>query len=116
MKGIVTLIGIALVVVIGLGVVAVFNDLTAEPITTGIQARQIEPKNTILSMEQAKKIAEASDCMDEGMLTGDYFYNENSKTWWFEMDILKHGCAPACVVSETTGNAEINWRCTGALP
>ena len=116
MKGIVFLIGIALVVIIGLGAMSVLNELTTEPVTTGAQMRQIEPPNTILSMEQAKKIAEESECMDEGMLTGDYLYNESTKTWWFETDIIKEGCAPACVVDETTGTAEINWRCTGAMP
>jgi len=29
----------------------------------------------------------------------------------FEKDL----CSPACVVCEYTGDAEINWRCTGAL-
>lgn len=66
-----------------------------------------------LSMEDAKVIAEDSVCMDEGDLTGEYFYNDSSKTWWFDMDTEKPGCMPACVVDEETEDAEINWRCTG---
>ena len=43
------------------------------------------------------------------------YYNENSKTWWFDANLnaTQAGCNPACVVSEDTGQAEINWRCTG---
>jgi hypothetical protein len=54
--------------------------------------------------------------MDEGALTATApTYNENSKTWWFETDIARQGCSPACVVSEDARTAEINWMCTGAI-
>jgi hypothetical protein len=67
-----------------------------------------------LTEAQARAIAEASPCMDEGALTATAAtYNENSKTWWFETDIERQGCSPACVVSEDTRTAEINWMCTG---
>ena len=68
-----------------------------------------------LTEAQARAIAEASECMEEGGLTGESMYNENSKTWWFDMDVEKEGCAPACVVDEETRTAEINWRCMGLL-
>ncbi len=78
----------------------------------------IRPWETVcplLSEAQARAIAETSECMEEGGLTGQAMYNENSKTWWFDMDVEKPGCAPACVVSEEGRTAEINWRCTGLL-
>jgi hypothetical protein len=54
--------------------------------------------------------------MDEGALTATApTYNENSKTWWFETSIQRQGCSPACVVSEDTRTAEINWMCTGLI-
>ena len=70
-----------------------------------------------LILEDALAIAEASDCMTEGTLTGDSFHNDNSMTWWFDMEVEgNENCAPACVVWDETGETEINWRCTGALP
>jgi hypothetical protein len=69
-----------------------------------------------LSEPDAKTIAESSSCMNEGGLKiGSAMYNENTLTWWFDMDVVKEGCAPACVVSEKTASAEINWRCTGLI-
>ncbi|MDD2655791.1 MAG: hypothetical protein PHQ80_03945 [Candidatus ainarchaeum sp.] len=69
-----------------------------------------------LTEAQARAVAESSPCMDDGALTAaPATYNENSKTWWFEMDIERQGCSPACVVSEDTSTAEINWMCTGLI-
>lgn len=31
-------------------------------------------------------------------------------------ELEKDGCNPACVVGEENKTAEVNWRCTGALP
>ncbi|MEW5996032.1 MAG: hypothetical protein AB1657_00345 [Candidatus Micrarchaeota archaeon] len=67
-------------------------------------------------IEWARSIAEASPCVERGNLTDTYVFNENTRTWWIDMDTVAPGCAPACVVSEDTATAEINWRCTGALP
>ncbi len=61
------------------------------------------------------EIANTSKCTEEGELTGDFFYNETTKTWWFDLDIDKPGCSPACVVSEENWVPEINWRCTGLV-
>ncbi|OGJ52355.1 hypothetical protein A2335_02555 [Candidatus Peregrinibacteria bacterium RIFOXYB2_FULL_32_7] len=72
-------------------------------------------KSSILSMETAKAIAEKSSCTEEGNLTGEYYYNDITKTWWFNTNIQKSGCNPTCVVDEETKTAEINWMCTGAL-
>jgi len=65
----------------------------------------------------AREKARASACMEKGTLKDEYIFNENSLTWWIDMEVANApGCAPACVVSEPNGEAEINWRCTGALP
>ena len=69
-----------------------------------------------LTIDDALKIARNSECTEEGDLTDTYFYNENTKTWWIDLDLEKEGCNPACVVSEKTKTAEINWRCTGLIP
>jgi hypothetical protein len=69
-----------------------------------------------MTADEAKAIAEASRCVSDGAGIGDARYNEHTGTWWFDLDIEKEGCSPACVVNEATGQAEINWRCTGVLP
>lgn len=68
-----------------------------------------------MTKEDANKIADATkECIDAGGLkSSDGYYNENSKTWWFDIKNTKEGCNPACVVYEENGMAEVNWRCTG---
>lgn len=70
------------------------------------------------SMEysQAKEIA-VRDCKD-GRLKDFYYCNNVTGTWWidFSPNEVKDGCNPACVVNVKTGDAEINWRCTGLAP
>lgn len=60
---------------------------------------------------------ESKECSNAGILTDKIVYNENSKTWWIDLERMpeleKDGCNPACVVSEETRTAEVNWRCTG---
>ncbi|HOX29733.1 MAG TPA: hypothetical protein P5080_00140 [Candidatus Paceibacterota bacterium] len=70
-----------------------------------------------LSEEEAKNIAE-SECIKGGEALGPGTYNENTHTWWFDANLntVKEGCNPACVVDEKTKTVEINWRCTGAIP
>lgn len=70
-----------------------------------------------LSEEVAKKIAE-SGCIKGGEALGPGTYNENTYTWWFDANLntVKEGCSPACVVDEKTKTVEINWRCTGVVP
>jgi hypothetical protein len=69
-----------------------------------------------MSEEEAREIARASACGTEGGFKDTAFYNDWTGTWWIDMDVEKEGCAPACVVDVKTREAEINWRCTGALP
>lgn len=80
-----------------------------------------EPCGAALSHEKAFDIArESSDCSMAGVLTDKYVYNDSTKTWWIDLERMpeleKDGCNPACVVSEETETAEVNWRCTGAIP
>ncbi len=71
-----------------------------------------------LKPDEALKIAQASVCLKEGSLTGQQFHNDQTKTWWLDLGPKqpRPGCSPACVVYDVTRAAEINWRCTGALP
>lgn len=88
------------------------NPKQKEP-TTICPNSQIINEN-LLSETEAKAIAENS-CIKGGEALGSGMYNENSKTWWFDANLngTREGCNPACVVSEETKTAEINWRCTG---
>jgi hypothetical protein len=69
-----------------------------------------------LTLEEARAIAQNSTCVQEGTLTDTCFYNEYTRTWWFDLEPFTEmpGCYPACVVSEDTRTAEINWLCTMA--
>ena len=73
--------------------------------------------NSELTREQARLIAEES-CIKGGESLDAGTYNQGTKTWWFDANLnsVHEGCNPACVVSEDTKTAEINWRCTGLLP
>jgi hypothetical protein len=70
-----------------------------------------------MSEGEARVIAEKM-CIKGGEALSTGTYNENSKTWWFDANLnaTKPGCNPACVVSDETKTAEINWRCTGLAP
>ncbi|MDD5376828.1 MAG: hypothetical protein PHH16_01800 [Candidatus Gracilibacteria bacterium] len=69
-----------------------------------------------LTEPEARSIAEKI-CIKGGESLTPGYYNENSKTWWFDANLnaTQPGCNPACVVSEDTKTAEINWRCTGLV-
>jgi hypothetical protein len=69
-----------------------------------------------LSYQEAVKIAQSSECVQQGQLKGTHLCNENTGTWWIDLDIDKPGCSPACVVNVSDKTAEINWRCTGLIP
>ena len=68
-----------------------------------------------MNLSEAKEIALQSECVEEGSLAKEYFCNESTGTWWIDLEIDKPGCAPACVINVSTGEAEINWRCTGLI-
>ena len=68
-----------------------------------------------LYLSSAVRIAQASECVDQGKIKGSHFCNETTGTWWLDLEVDKPGCNPACVVNIETREAEINWRCTGLI-
>jgi hypothetical protein len=76
----------------------------------------IEPCDSIINLTEASEIAKNSSCMNVGNLTNKSSYNNVTDTWWLDLDTIKPGCAPACVVYEKNKSAEVNWRCTGLIP
>jgi len=68
-----------------------------------------------LGEKEALALAKTGECA-QGKVVGVPLCNEITGTWWFDLDITKEGCSPACVVDVNTKAVEINWRCTGLLP
>lgn len=97
--------------------------LSQTPIVTSTPTPLLSPTLTdtpqpLLSEAEARAIAEASCIKENESLSTKGLYNEITRTWWFDANLTTtpEGCNPACVVSEETKTAEINWRCTGAKP
>lgn len=88
------------------------NTIT-EPETTVCQD---ETTGAELSLDEAVEIAENSECTAEGELKETRFCNQNTGTWWIDLEIDKPGCNPACVIDVNEKTTEINWRCTGLIP
>jgi hypothetical protein len=66
-----------------------------------------------MTIDQAREIAKTSECGDR--LKDSAYCNPGTGTWWIDLDLERAGCSPACVVTVDTGQAEINWRCTGLV-
>ncbi|HDR53824.1 MAG TPA: eight-cysteine-cluster domain-containing protein [archaeon] len=69
-----------------------------------------------MSWSVAREIAINSECLSEEPgteISTNQYCNENTGTWWVDLILEREGCSPACVVNVNTGDAEINWRCTG---
>ena len=71
--------------------------------------------STQSNLDQAIKLAQNSECVKNGVLTEEIHYNQNTNTWWIDLELPKQGCDPACVVNLEKKIAEINWRCTGLI-
>jgi hypothetical protein len=72
-------------------------------------------KGAKMALSEAKKLSiQNKECGNK--FSGKNVCNENTGTWWLDLDIKKEGCSPACVVNVETKEAAINWRCTGLLP
>ncbi len=67
-----------------------------------------------LSLEQAREIGIKGQCGDR--LKATSMCNENTGTWWIDLNVTREGCNPACVVDVVTNETSINWRCTGLIP
>jgi len=74
--------------------------------------------NYSMPYTEAEQIANASGACSEleNLTYKNHYCNENSGTWWLEPQAMINGCAPACVVFADNKTAEINWKCTGAIP
>jgi hypothetical protein len=106
-----------IIIAIGvLGVIALGAVLVLQNYQIRIDKKSSTPAATLTESE-ARIIAEAS-CIKGGEALSAGSYNPNSKTWWFDANLnaTREGCNPACVVSDETKTAEINWRCTGLIP
>ena len=71
-----------------------------------------------MNVEEAFEIAldESQNCMIEGAdVVFNPICNEDTLAWWFDTNLEKSGCNPACVVDIENKTAEINWRCTGLI-
>ncbi len=70
--------------------------------------------NSILTEEEARTIAEKF-CIKGGEALAGGIYNQETKTWWYEANLnsVREGCVPACVVDDQTKTAGVNWRCMG---
>lgn len=84
---------------------------------TKCEFAQCPEVKSLMTEAEARVIAEKS-CIKGGEALGAGTYNSNSQTWWYDANLnaTRPGCSPACVVSEQTKTAEINWRCTGLIP
>ncbi len=84
------------------------------------EVEELTEANTVytesLSEADARAIAKKT-CIKGGDALGSGIRNDGTKTWWFDANLnaAKEGCNPACVVSDSTRQAEINWRCTGLV-
>ena len=79
-------------------------------------APTVTPYEPAINLAEAQQIARQSACAQSGTLKDTGVYNPNSNTWWIDMAADKPDCNPACVVDVKTKTAEVNWRCTGAIP
>ena len=104
------LIVIAIIIIAGLGYW--IYQSTSEPETSEEFCIKIETGEK-LSLTEAKQIALVSECGDR--LKNTYMCNEDTGTWWIDLNIEKEGCNPACVINVATKEVQINWRCMGVL-
>ena len=88
---------------------------TGEPAETGEVCTAKTGES--MTVEEARQIALASECGEQGDLKETYVCNEDTATLWLDLDAEKEYCPnPACVVNLATKKAEINWRCMGVPP
>lgn len=88
---------------------------TESPTATGGEYCSDKNTGAKLSYQKAVEIVQNSQCLEQGQLKEIRFCNQDTGTWWIDLDIDKPGCMPACVVHVSDKTAEINWRCTGVL-
>lgn len=118
------LIMLVMGVIIGLGLGLVIYYFVSMSIVASEEINSMElttycvRENTVnsMSLEDALSIARSSECVEEGTLTNKFMCNSITGTWWIDLNVGgAEGCSPACVISVETGEAELNWRCTGLI-
>lgn len=89
-----------------------YNKETGE---IGQWVKDFEGESNIFITESEARIIAEKTCIKGGEALGPGMHNKETKTWWFDANLnsVREGCSPACVVSEDNKQAEINWRCTG---
>jgi len=75
------------------------------------------PTGESMSLFDAMLVCKDSECCSQVKEPYESFShcNDNTGTWWIDLDIEKEGCFPECVVNIAEETAEINWLCTGLL-
>ncbi|HPW39786.1 MAG TPA: hypothetical protein PK619_03720 [bacterium] len=69
-----------------------------------------------ISAIEAVDIAnQTAACTQVGAIKSDCNCNQGTGTCWLDIEGEHQGCAPACVINVDTREAEVNWRCTGAV-
>lgn len=68
-----------------------------------------------MSWDEARELAQNSECAVQGTLTEEHTCNPVTGTWWVGLEPAEpaEGCNPACVVDVNNATAVVNWRCTG---
>ena len=96
-------------------VLVILMGCTKNSLSNGLEVCIDQETGNQMDVATARIAAVDSECSKEGYVTVDSFCNENTGTLWFNLELEKEGCNPACVVDVNTGQAEINWRCTGLI-
>jgi hypothetical protein len=110
----------AAIVIAGGFIVAYWLGMQVQKTTDDAQYAQVLAANLqpipsyAIRVSHARAVAKNSICNLRGTLGNGVFYNPISQTWWLDLvpRVSNPSCNPACVVSEESGQAQINWRCT----
>jgi hypothetical protein len=77
------------------------------------------PVSLDMSGEEARSIAQASQCAQKGAVDSFGTFSSSLNTWSFNLTVnpefVRTECNPACIVSAATRTADIDWRCTGLV-
>jgi hypothetical protein len=122
-KKVLLLVSILFLIIIISGCVTQLTEEQSDNSNIVIEDGEICQANSGVSIAlgEAMIIAGDSECVKIGAVKEDCNCNEHTATCWLDIDLTnemkeeKSGCSPACVVSLETREAEINWRCTGAV-
>ena len=102
---------------LGLLILLAFVFFSYSTITVGHLQESCTHSSTGASMTwvTARELALVSECSAEGGFKERPICNEDTGTWWIDIDTDVSGCNPACVIDVTTGDAIISWRCIGVV-